>query len=213
MTDISETPIQGGCLCGEVAFEVTPPAKFCSHCHCTMCRRAHGAPFVTWVGMPEAQVRVVKGQGTLMRYRSSPGGSRSFCGKCGTQLFCQNDHAPGLIDVTRASMPDDAGFDWWLNQIAVGNHELNTMAAGFIFSEEFIGFFDAPDGNSIDNDEFVNHMYVNVFGREPDQGGFDFWFGELELGSRTQVDVLVEMTQSNEYVQLTVYSAVDYLIG
>ena len=111
MTDNPLTPIRGSCLCGEVAFEVTPPAKFCSHCHCTMCRRAHGAPFVTWVGIPEAQVRVVKGQGTLMRYRSSPGGSRTFCGKCGTQLFCQNDHAPGLIDVTRASLPDDAGFD------------------------------------------------------------------------------------------------------
>ncbi len=111
MTDISETTIQGGCLCGEVAFEVTPPAKFCSHCHCTMCRRAHGAPFVTWVGIPEAQVRVVKGQRALVRYQSSPGGSRSFCGKCGSQLFCQNDHAPGLIDVTRASLPNDAGFD------------------------------------------------------------------------------------------------------
>ena len=111
MTDISETTIQGGCLCGEVAFEVTPPAKFCSHCHCTMCRRAHGAPFVTWVGIPEAQVRVVKGQRALVRFQSSPGGSRSFCGKCGSQLFCQNDHAPGLIDVTRASLPDDAGFD------------------------------------------------------------------------------------------------------
>ena len=111
MTDNPLTPIQGGCLCGEVAFEVTPPAKFCIHCHCTMCRRAHGAPFVTWVGIPEAQVRVVKGQGALVRYQSSPGGSRSFCGKCGSQLFCQNDHSPGLIDVTRASLPDDARFD------------------------------------------------------------------------------------------------------
>ena len=109
--------------------------------------------------------------------------------------------------------PDDAGYAWWLDQIAIGNHDLRSMAAGFIFSEEFTGFFDAPDGNSIDNADFVNHMYVNVFGREPDQGGFDFWFGELESGSRTQVDVLVDMTQSNEYVQLTVYSAVDYIIG
>ena len=111
MTDNPETPIRGGCLCGEVAFEVTPPAKFCIHCHCTMCRRANGAAFVTWVVMPEARVRMVAGEAALVRYQSSPGGSRSFCGKCGTQLFCQNDHHPGLIDVTRASLPDDAGFD------------------------------------------------------------------------------------------------------
>lgn len=108
--------------------------------------------------------------------------------------------------------PDDGGYTWWLEQIALGNHDLRSMAAGFIFSDEFIGFFEAADGNSIDNADFVNHMYVNVFGREPDQGGFDFWFGELESGNRSQVDVLVEMTQSNEYVQLTVFAAVDYLV-
>ena len=62
MTDQPETPIRGGCLCGEVAFEVTPPAKFCIHCHCTMCRRANGAAFVTWVVMPEARVRMVAGE-------------------------------------------------------------------------------------------------------------------------------------------------------
>ena len=75
------------------------------------------------------------------------------------------------------------------------------------------GFFDAPDGNSIDNGEFVTHMYVNVFGREPDDGGFNFWFGELNSGRRTQTDVLVDMTQSNEFVQLTINAVVDYLIG
>ena len=56
-------------------------------------------------------------------------------------------------------------------------------------------------------------MYVNVFGREPDQGGFDFWFGELDSGNRNQTDVLVDMTQSNEYVELTLNAVVDYLIA
>ena len=39
---------RGACLCKAVQFEVTPPTKWCAHCHCTMCRRAHGAPVVTW---------------------------------------------------------------------------------------------------------------------------------------------------------------------
>lgn len=109
--------------------------------------------------------------------------------------------------------PDIGGYEWWLNEINESRHDLRSMAAGFIFSEEFTGFFGAPDGNSIDNADFVNHMYQNVFGREPDEGGFAFWFGELDSGNRTQTDVLVDMTQSNEYVELTAQNAVDFLIG
>lgn len=109
--------------------------------------------------------------------------------------------------------PDDGGFDWWFGEIAAGRQDLRSMAAGFIWSAEFLGFVDAVDGNSIDNTVFVNHMYRNVFGREPDAAGFDFWFNELLSGNRSQTDVLIDMTQSNEYVELTLYAAADYLLG
>lgn len=56
-------------------------------------------------------------------------------------------------------------------------------------------------------------MYLGVFGGPPDQSGFDFWTAELESGARTQADVLVAMTQSNDYVEQTVLAAVDYLIA
>ena len=35
--------VGGSCLCGAVRFEVTLPSKFCAHCHCGNCRKAHGA--------------------------------------------------------------------------------------------------------------------------------------------------------------------------
>ena len=87
------------------------------------------------------------------------------------------------------------------------------MLAGFIWSEEFLGFFGAPDGNSIDDEAFLDHIFVTVFGREPDQEGRNFWLGELESGNRDQTRVLEEMTQSNEFVELTVIAVVDYLVG
>jgi hypothetical protein len=43
-------------------------------------------------------------------------------------------------------------------------------------------------------------LCINVFGREPDLGGFDFWYQEMALDIHSQVDVLVNMMQSNEYV-------------
>ena len=110
MPDAQNT-IQGKCLCGVVEFEATLPAKFCVHCHCSMCRRGSGAPFVTWAGFPTEALRIVKGEAHLVRRQSSPGGARSFCQACGSQLFCDNEHLPGIIDVTRASLADDAALE------------------------------------------------------------------------------------------------------
>ena len=109
--------------------------------------------------------------------------------------------------------PDDDGFQWWSNEIAEGRHDLRSMAAGFIFSEEFQGLADGDQNGTTSNTEFVTHMYLKVFAREPDNDGFVFWLGELDSGSRTQTDVLVDMTQSNEYVLLTLIATADYLVG
>ena len=103
-----EETIRGTCFCEGVVFEITAPAKFCVHCHCTMCRRLNGAAFVTWAGFADEQVKILKGQALLKRFQSSSGGSREFCGKCGSQLFCYNDHMPGVTDVVRAALPDGA---------------------------------------------------------------------------------------------------------
>lgn len=44
----------GRCLCGALQFSVRFPTKWVAHCHCTMCRRAHGAAFVTWFEVNDA---------------------------------------------------------------------------------------------------------------------------------------------------------------
>lgn len=101
-------PIAGSCLCGAVQFTATPPANWCAHCHCTYCRRANGAPFVTWAGFPEGQVRVVKGEEHLQQFKATPQATRTFCRTCGTQLFFRGERWPGEIHVTRASLEDGA---------------------------------------------------------------------------------------------------------
>jgi hypothetical protein len=98
---------RGACLCGTVKFEVTPPTKWCAHCHCSMCRRAHGAGVVTWVGVPEAQFRVTAGESAVVRYDSSPGAYRRFCGKCGTQLFFAGKRWPGEVHIALATFEGD----------------------------------------------------------------------------------------------------------
>ena len=101
--------VPGACLCGAIRFEVGLPTLFCVHCHCSMCRRGHGAGYVTWIGVPRERLRVLAGEEALVHYRSSEHGTRSFCPTCGSSLFCVIDTEPGTVDVVLANL--DAPID------------------------------------------------------------------------------------------------------
>ena len=102
MTDVQR--VRGGCLCGAIRITVTLPALFCVHCHCSMCRRNHGATYVTWFGVPRAQLSIDSGLDQLARYQSSPHGTRSFCRRCGSSLFCESTHYPDRVDIPLANV-------------------------------------------------------------------------------------------------------------
>ncbi len=113
--------VDGGCLCGAVRFRIALPPKWCAHCHCSMCRRAHGAGFVTWVGSASDAFRLLSGEAELRRYQSSAEATRSFCGRCGTMLFFESSRWPGEIHVTLAHLDSDAGLTpqahaYWSNR-------------------------------------------------------------------------------------------------
>ena len=71
-----------------------------------MCRRSHGAAFVTWFGASPDRVRVTSGQEHLARHRSSDHATRSFCARCGSWLFFESTRDPDRIDVVLANMDD-----------------------------------------------------------------------------------------------------------
>jgi hypothetical protein len=76
-----------------------------------MCRRAHGAGFVTWVGFDRAAVTIESGSETLTRYASSAQATRSFCSRCGSMIFFESGHWPGEIHVTLASLDAAEGLE------------------------------------------------------------------------------------------------------
>ncbi len=96
--------LQGGCYCGRIRYEADgEPFDRCC-CHCTMCRRTTGAPFVAWFTVRRAEFRFTKGEPA--RFASSARGLRSFCPTCGTQLTFQYADDSDEIDVTTASLDD-----------------------------------------------------------------------------------------------------------
>ena len=100
----SMSTMEGGCLCGAVRYRASGRAFGITHCHCRTCRRASGAPFMTWAGFDRDQFTFT--QGRPASYRSSANVVRTFCGRCGTALSYQRLNLPASIDVTLGSMDD-----------------------------------------------------------------------------------------------------------
>ena len=98
--------VRGSCFCGVVRFEFALPTLFCGHCHCSMCRRMHGAGYVTWIGVPTQQFSLTAGQDQLSVFVSSEHGKRSFCHTCGSSLFCQSSRHPEVMDIVLANLHD-----------------------------------------------------------------------------------------------------------
>jgi hypothetical protein len=103
---VAEQQFTGSCLCGALSFQVRDP-KWCANCHCSMCRKIHGAAYVTWVGFAREHFLIIKGEEHLNQYRSSAGAQRGSCDVCGSQIFFQSERWPDEIHVTRASLSDE----------------------------------------------------------------------------------------------------------
>jgi hypothetical protein len=75
---------KGTCLCGTVQYEIAGPFSLMMNCHCSMCRKHHGASFATFVAAPYAGFRWLAGQDAIAEFQSSEHGRRSFCRRCGS---------------------------------------------------------------------------------------------------------------------------------
>src|SRR5215831_14379516 len=84
---MTEPVHRGSCLCGGIRYELGSQLRAITHCHCAMCRKAHGAAFATHGGVSKNSLSVVSGADLLKEYRSSSLVTRSFCSQCGSQLF------------------------------------------------------------------------------------------------------------------------------
>jgi len=118
----------GRCYCGAVEFVARFPSKFCAHCHCANCRRAHGAAFVTWVGFERDQVEIRAADGKLARYATDTGATRTFCAACGTTLFFESPRWAGEIHVVRSN------FDGAIDREVEGNAFYRSHADWMDFS-------------------------------------------------------------------------------
>ena len=103
---MADETITGGCQCGAVRYEITRPLHDVSHCHCSMCRKAHGALFASF-GIADNDAVSLSGEENLTGYESSPGMVRSFCAHCGGQIVIRSADDPTRCFIALGSL--DAG--------------------------------------------------------------------------------------------------------
>ncbi|OLF54743.1 GFA family protein [Pseudomonas chlororaphis] len=77
----------GSCLCGAVAYQLSSRPRALAHCHCSQCRKSHGAAFASYASVPRDDLRLLRGADSLKAYPSSESVLRQFCGQCGSSLF------------------------------------------------------------------------------------------------------------------------------
>lgn len=102
---------KGGCLCGEIRYEVLGDPVNMWNCHCDDCRKSSGASYATNVFVKLEYLTVVKGETAKFQHKADSGNTmtKEYCAACGSQLFNGNSGRPA-IKVVRAGTIDDGGF-------------------------------------------------------------------------------------------------------
>jgi hypothetical protein len=111
--------LRGSCLCGGVKFEVTGPVERASNCHCSKCRKQHGAAFRSRARIRRLDLRWIQGEDLVKFYESTPGSFRGFCSVCGSPIINKFDERsrsagwrPSAVEeygIALATLDDDPG--------------------------------------------------------------------------------------------------------
>jgi len=101
-------PYRGSCLCGQIRFEVDRFLPRTGNCHCSMCRKFHGAAYATIAETEQRHFRWMAGEELLKAYTADNGTTRRFCSNCGSSLTFSSPLAdPGLVEISLGLFDDE----------------------------------------------------------------------------------------------------------
>jgi hypothetical protein len=95
--------LTGGCQCGAVRYRLDGPPTRSTLCHCRMCQKAGGSPFMAFAAV--ARENMVMTRGEISTFASSSYAERGFCAACGTPLTYRVP-AGASVSVTICSLDD-----------------------------------------------------------------------------------------------------------
>lgn len=96
--------ITGRCECGRVTYAVDGEITDFSHCHCSQCRRLHGAAFASFGGVARDKFRYLSGEEVLGIYASSDTSDRVSCSVCSSQILVDYKPEPDVLYITMGTV-------------------------------------------------------------------------------------------------------------
>ena len=100
--------INGGCLCGRVRYKITGPLSDADHCHCSKCRRQHGAAFSTYADFSPGDFKWTSGENHVKVFETVAGAGWCFCSECGSSLAATDKGV--ITSVTLGTVEGDPGI-------------------------------------------------------------------------------------------------------
>lgn len=101
--------LTGRCLCEAIAYEIDGDLGPIVNCHCSKCRRWHGAAFRTRCTIEAKKFKWLKGEEHLSKYHSSKHVIKTFCKICGSNLISIYEDRPDYIGVHIGGLEQDPG--------------------------------------------------------------------------------------------------------
>ena len=99
-----------------------------------------------------------------------------------------------LYNAAFARFPDADGLNYWIGNFSSGIDDERAVSSSFLASSEFKERY----GDNITHETYVQNLYLNVLNRELDQGGYDYWVGNLNNGIEQRHEVLLGFSESAE---------------
>ena len=103
------TALRGSCLCGGVKFEVSEAPETLRYCHCASCKKLSGGTGTLNGRVRSTSIRILGGADLLTTFEPPGGSAKTFCTRCGSNLF-GGGWPHSEFSSVRASALDD-GFD------------------------------------------------------------------------------------------------------
>ena len=98
----------GQCLCGSIKYEMDEIEPRMGHCHCSMCRKFHGAAFATLGEAKADKFRWIEGEELLANYQANNGTVRRFCKICGSSMtFAPANDTGELIEFSLGTLDSE----------------------------------------------------------------------------------------------------------
>ena len=119
--------LTGGCICGQVKYQIIDKPLFTQACHCKDCKVLTGSSYVVNSSILENTL-IVEGEVSSTELKAGSGASYKtyFCTKCGTYVYADYDSAVGRLTVRTKTLDNSEKFppqvhiftkdkDPWLN--------------------------------------------------------------------------------------------------